>query len=151
MRKDSSPDEFFNNLISEVKRLEDNIFKKQLPDIVKFLSDILEKFRIKSLNDLKVLIRYAWNLEILENVDEYSLGNAIEWFKDNHPGQNYTACLLMVKDKFNDNMTLHHVFINNKYREPVLDGSLPYRIVETRRIDEELKKVFGNKDMILLK
>lgn len=147
----SSSNDFFKNLISEVKRLENNVFRKQLPEIVKFLGEILEKLRIRSLNDLKVLIKYAWNLEIQEDLDEYGLRNAVEWFKDNHPGQNYTACLLMVKDKRNEKITLHHFFIDNKYKEPVLDGSLPYRITETKSIDEDLKRVFGNKDMILLK
>lgn len=139
-------------LKDELEKLkkETEFFGKTLSYIKNGLGEIAKRYSIKSFDDFIEILRLAWNLEIKEGVELYTLEEAINWFRNNHVGASYTACLLKVKDELSNKITLHHVFINDN-KDPVLDGSLPYRIVETRGIDDDLRRLFGDKDLILLK
>ncbi len=150
---------------SKVKGLKDFIKDETAKKGVEFISQTFDsiveaaKKRFKILkecsNDSIVqLIKMAWNYE--EKFQEsYGLEDAIRWFKDNHPGKKYLACILMQKKvelkELPTVTSLHHCFIEITTNNPILDGSLPYRIIQTIDVKDDLKKAFGNKDMIILK
>lgn len=157
---------FIKTIIREARDSIKEIIKEKAPRLMSIaeeevadrlkqkIGDLLENI---SYDTLIQLIKLAWNFE--EKYQEnYGLEDAIKWFKSNHPGKQYLACILMsVKleitklKEIPDMISLHHCFIETETNNPVLDGSLPYRVVKTLTLKDDLKNAFGNKDMIILR
>ena len=94
------------------------------------------------------LVKYAWNYEEKRSFN-YSLEDAIKWFKANMPPDASGGCIYKKSLKTRE-IVLHHCFID-KDNNPKLDGSVPHRVVYTIQLSQDLEQQFQNKDMLVFK
>jgi hypothetical protein len=94
------------------------------------------------------LVKYAWNYEE-KFCRQYSLEEAIKWFKMNRPRVAKAGCIFR-RQREDVGVTLHHCFLDAS-NNPLLDGAHPHRAVHTPELCLDLEKQFGTKDLLVLR
>lgn len=97
-------------------------------------------------------IKWAWHYEERYTRD-YSLNDALTWFKENTP-KGVTAAALYRETRSDGRhlgaCRLHHCFVTAD-NQPILDGSAPVRLVTAETLDSRLEQTFGQHDLIVLR
>lgn len=149
---------------ADAKKLVKDIFKdylkkgfrfitdKLISDFIDFIKERYDKVVNYSGNDLNYLIKMAINYEEIYK-EEYSLTDAIKFFKVDTGENRYLRCIHREQAETPQTtyIKLHHCFVDEKTKNVVLDGSLPYRVVTTSKLKDDLNNAFGNKDMFIIK
>ncbi len=140
-----------NELYEKVKAFIDKIIESTPnPTIEKFIdkADKTLKDFAGNIEVLRFIIKLAWKYEE-KNCEIYGLEDAIKWFKSNIPGRAVSGCIF--KENLIIGYKLHHCFIDNETNKPLLDGSWPHLTVHAMRLNDNLIKQFGAKDMLILR
>lgn len=104
----------------------------------------------KRKDEVVAFVKLAWNYEEKYCLD-YSLEEAVRWFKGNMPGDAVAGCLLRQRPRDGRSPhRLHHCFLGAG-NVPLLDGQHPHRVVVTAYLSEDLDRHFGDKEMLVLK
>lgn len=117
-----------------------------LKNITSLVSHISKELFLKSpeeLEQLKQMAKMAWSYEEKNTLD-FTIDDAVNWFKANMPEGVNEGCIL--KHKTSPNFELHLCFLKND--EPLLDGEYPHLVVKSLSIGEGLKERFERTDMI---
>lgn len=134
--------------MNDVKQLLEQIKSKGLE-----LFDLLKNSdwdKISEFTDPDVL-KLAINYEE-KNTQNYTAAEMIKWFREKYKA-GIDGCVYMVKntEKNTTIYELHHVFIDREKKEPCLDGSHSYMKVVALNIDDDIQRMFKDKDMIILR
>lgn len=124
-----------------------NLAIATVEDIAKQVSTRLSKG--KNIDSVISAIKYAWRYEE-KHVDNYSLEQAIKWFKENLPKNKnikVSGCLFKKEDK--QGIHLYHCFIDLERRIPLLGSGYPYCVVYTLEVDRNLIRQFNDKHMLV--
>jgi len=141
------------SLVNLIRREIESIFKNDVASKLTFYR-LATKLRERivdfagSAEEFDELVKFAWNYEE-KFCGEYSMEEAVGWFKANMPKTAAGACLLKAPRGTNA-LTLHHCFLDHQ-DNPMLDGRHPHRAVHTIGITPELAKQFGTTDLLILK
>jgi len=142
MNKDSDILSLIESLVKNLKDVKKIFSEKTFLDWMQEY-DVLKKMTIDELfQTVKLVMDYEE-----KNTRFYTFKESIEWFKKNFPKKGgYNASVYM--EKYENFYKLHHFFIDSN-KDPKL-GEMPYLVVVTIKIDDELINVFGSKDLIIL-
>jgi len=142
MNKDSDILSLVEDLVKNLKDVKKILSKKTLSDWMQEYDEL----KRMSIDELFQTVKLVMNYEE-KNTRFYTLKESIEWFKKNFPKKGgYDASVYM--EKYENFYKLHHFFIDSN-KDPKL-GEMPYLVVVTIKIDDELINVFGSKDLIIL-
>lgn len=98
--------------------------------------------------DIEEIIKIAWCYEE-ENVETFSLKQAIEWLKMNLKEEKHTGgCLYRKKGEWN---TVLHLCFLGKDGQPLLGPGDCHKKVSCLSLDPSLENQFGTKDLIVFK
>ena len=124
-----------------------NFAKVGIEDAFTYVKDRVATY--SSDDNLRLALKYAWGYEEKYCL-EYSLEEAIKWFKVNLPtGISSKGCLL--KDQLQGgSFRLHLCFIESESNIPLLDGNYPHLTVKALKIDKALQGQFHGKDMLII-
>ena len=95
--------------------------------------------------ELVTLLKTAWQYEEI-NPQNFSLNDAVAWFRLNMPANISKGCILKREMKLINE--LHLCFMDGD--EPVLNGEYPHLVVKTSVIGEGLAERFEKTDMIIV-
>ncbi|WP_120952311.1 hypothetical protein [Helicobacter sp. L8] len=117
--------------------------------IVKFLKD--NGIDLASLQEMLKADSFlqAWNYTELKQ-DKYSFKELLSWVKEHFNPSLHSAASLTKEEKAGVGIILSCCFMDKK-NEAMAEAKDPFLRVIAKEIDEDLKKNFGNKDMIVLK
>jgi len=116
---------------------------KDLSSVVSHLGKELLLSKPEELEELKQMAKMAWSYEEKNTLD-FSIDDAVIWFKANMPAGVSEGCIL--KHKTSPNFELHLCFLKND--EPLLNGEYPHLVVKSLSIGDGLKERFERTDMI---
>ncbi|CCB80111.1 hypothetical protein HBZC1_11250 [Helicobacter bizzozeronii CIII-1] len=122
---------------------------KLIEELMAFLKEkgfLLEDLR-KLLNQDTFL--QAWNYTEIKQ-DKYSFKELLAWVKEHFNPNLHSAASLTKEEKAGEGLILSCCFMDKK-NAPLTSEKDPFLRVMTKELDEDLKKNFGNKDMIMLK
>ncbi|WP_163533535.1 hypothetical protein [Helicobacter suis] len=122
---------------------------KLIEELVAFLKEkglVLEE--LKKLLNQDVFLQ-AWNYTEVKQ-DKYSFKELLAWIKEHFNPNLHSAANLTKEEKAGVGIILSCCFMDLK-NAPMTSEKDPFLRVITKELDEDLKKNFGNKDMILLK
>ncbi|BCZ19958.1 hypothetical protein NHP190012_16000 [Helicobacter sp. NHP19-012] len=122
---------------------------KLIEELVAFLKEkgfLLEELK-KLLNQDTFL--QAWNYTEVKQ-DKYSFKELLTWVKEHFNPNLHSAASLTKEEKAGVGLILSCCFMDKK-NTPLTSEKDPFLRVIAKELDEDLKKNFGTKDMIMLK
>jgi hypothetical protein len=137
--------QFLKNLSLDIAQVSSTSFEELINGLK---NEVGSKFNL-SRDSAERILKIAWNYNE-KNCEEYSLEEAIKWFKLNLPKNASGGVLLKIASTNSGELKLHHCFIDTD-ENPLLDGSYPHLVVNVLKLSENLGNQFGDKDMIILK
>jgi len=134
-------------MIDEIRILiknSDKIYR----DLASLTSYVVEKLSLNTpekREELAESVKIAWSYEEI-HVKNFTLNEAVSWFKDNMPNNVSNGCILKMNVKLDNE--LHLCFMDGD--EPLLRGNYPHLSVKTKTIGEGLSERFKTTDMIIV-
>ncbi|WP_071192244.1 hypothetical protein [Trichormus sp. NMC-1] len=138
---------YLKEIIDSIIKGTKDVAEINLEEIISYVNNRMAIY--SEPENIRTAIKYAWNYEE-KHCAEYSLEEAIKWFKINLPNQIIAeGCLL--KQHQGNAYVLHQCFIARQDNTPLLDGNYPHRIVYTLKMDKALQDQFANKSMLVFR
>ncbi|WP_104682273.1 hypothetical protein [Helicobacter felis] len=116
--------------------------------IVKFLKDNgIDLASLQELLKADVFLMALNHTEIKQ--DKYSFKELLAWVKEHFNPNLHSAASLTKEEKAGEGLILSCCFMDKK-NAPMTSAKDPFLRVITKELDEDLRKNFGSKDMVLL-